>query len=109
MKKCISIKEFRETGYLQELNRRFLHPLGLSLEVEVDPETHEERLSGVRDCRNNPLGILYPPEILEQHAKIFYHAAKSVEQERQIKMEARRKKFGWTVQPVENPVLKGGG
>ena len=31
--KKIDIKEFREKGYLQELNRRFLHPLGLALEI----------------------------------------------------------------------------
>ena len=30
--KYMPIKEFRERGYLQELNRRFLHPLGLALE-----------------------------------------------------------------------------
>lgn len=31
--KRIDIKEFREKGYLQELNRNFLHPLGLALEI----------------------------------------------------------------------------
>lgn len=31
--KYISPKEFREEGYLQEVNRRFLHPLGLAIEM----------------------------------------------------------------------------
>ncbi len=36
--KKINIKEFREFGYLQEVNRRFLHPLGLALEVVIDDD-----------------------------------------------------------------------
>ena len=35
MKNKIDVKEFREKGYLQELNRRFLHPLGLALEIII--------------------------------------------------------------------------
>lgn len=31
--KYIDPEEFREEGYLQEVNRRFLHPLGLAIEV----------------------------------------------------------------------------
>ncbi len=55
--KKINIKEFRELGYLQELNRRFLHPLGLALEITIDNE--KEELSGIWDCRDNPEGIYY--------------------------------------------------
>ncbi len=29
----VPIREFRELGYLQEVNRRLLHPLGLAIEV----------------------------------------------------------------------------
>jgi len=32
----MDIKEFKERGYLQEVNRKFLHPLGLALEVVID-------------------------------------------------------------------------
>lgn len=38
----MSVKEFRELGILQELNRAFLHPLGLALEVVVHDDGHEE-------------------------------------------------------------------
>jgi hypothetical protein len=52
--KVLSVTEFRDLGYLQELNRQFLHPLGLSLEVTIaDPATGEERLH-VSDCREHP-------------------------------------------------------
>ena len=52
--KVLSVREFRDLGYLQELNRQFLHPLGLSLEVtSADPATGEEQLQ-VSDCREDP-------------------------------------------------------
>ena len=49
----LSVMEFRDLGYLQELNRQFLHPLGLSMEVAVDPQTGSEALE-IADCRENP-------------------------------------------------------
>ena len=36
--KRIDIKEFRESGLLAELNRTFLHPLGLALEIIVEDD-----------------------------------------------------------------------
>ena len=48
--KRIDIKEFREKGYLQELNRQFLHPLGMALEVIIDDEGNE-KLGGVWDYK----------------------------------------------------------
>jgi len=36
--KRIEIKEFREMGLLAEINRSFLHPLGLALEIIVDDD-----------------------------------------------------------------------
>ena len=49
--KNIYIKEFREKGYLQEVNRLFFHPLGLALSVSV--ENGEETISGVLDFRDD--------------------------------------------------------
>lgn len=62
--KRINIKEFREVGYLQELNRRFLHPLGLALEVVVDDDG-SERLGGIWDYRDDPEGIVYGEGMIE--------------------------------------------
>lgn len=56
--KRIDIREFRETGYLQELNRLFLHPLGLALEVIIDDDG-SERLGGIWDYRADDEGIAY--------------------------------------------------
>jgi hypothetical protein len=77
--KRIDIAEFRELGYLQELNRLMLHPLGLALEVVVEDcdqcnaqglvggiccepcggVGQTERLGGVWDYREDPEGILF--------------------------------------------------
>lgn len=49
-KSYIDIKEFREKGYLQELNRLFLHKLGLAL--EVGSNGNEDIILGIIDIRN---------------------------------------------------------
>lgn len=46
----MSVREFRQQGYLQELNRLFLHPLGLAIDTVIDEEG-VERLGDVWDCR----------------------------------------------------------
>jgi hypothetical protein len=56
--KRMSIKEFRRLGLLQEVNRRFFHPLGLALEAE-ESTSGEWSLSSIWDCRDDPEGILY--------------------------------------------------
>jgi hypothetical protein len=59
--KKMTPKEFRESGYLQELNRLFLHPLGLAMEVTINDDG-TEFFSGVWDCRDDPEGIVYSPD-----------------------------------------------
>jgi len=54
----IDIAEFRRLGYLQELNRRFLHPCGLALEVVIE-EDGSEAFGGVWDYRDDPDGMLF--------------------------------------------------
>lgn len=54
----IDIKEFREVGFLQEVNRLFFHPLGLALEIVVGDDG-SERLGGVWDSRDDAEGIAF--------------------------------------------------
>jgi len=56
--KYISVKEFREEGFLQEVNRNFLHPLGLALEVIID-DNGNEVFGGIWDYRDDPEGLIY--------------------------------------------------
>ena len=64
MRKYMSVKEFVERGFLQEVNRRILHPCGLALLVhEWDGEFE---FAGVWDARDDPEGIIFaesePPD-----------------------------------------------
>lgn len=59
--KRIDIKEFRELGLLQEVNRLFFHPRGLALEVVVEDDG-SERLGGVWDSREDPEGFMFGEE-----------------------------------------------
>jgi hypothetical protein len=63
--KRMSIREFREFGFLQEANRLFFHPLGIGLEVIVDYEG-VERLGGIWDYRHLPDGMCYSTHQIEQ-------------------------------------------
>ncbi len=94
--KHIDIKEFREEGYLQEVNRQFFHPLGLALAVTVDDDTGEETLSGVWDYRDDPEGIYF-----DEGYGLDPKKAAKVDLERRAHQEARIKLFGASVQPCE--------
>jgi hypothetical protein len=88
----ISAKEFRERGYLCEINRLFLHPLGMALEIAVDDDG-SERFVGIWDYRNDPEGIYFTDGV--DPAK-----AQRVESERAEKASTRREALGYEVQPV---------
>jgi hypothetical protein len=57
--KKIDIKEFVEKGYLQEVNRRFFHPLVMALEVNCDVRADFYCLGGVWDYRGDEEGIYF--------------------------------------------------
>lgn len=120
--KRMNVREFRERGYLQELNRRFLHPLGLALEVVIercgcdDGEIEEgpagatwtaicptcdgtgkrERLGGVWDYRVDPEGIFYADVDPEDLAGKFAY----IENEIAARRRARVTALGYWIQPV---------
>lgn len=91
--KKMPVKEFRERGYLQELNRRFLHPLGLALEVVVDFDGNEH-LGDVWDDRDDPEGTIFGPDIID------VDKAERIEGEWREKQDVRKERFGYTIQPV---------
>ena len=95
--KRMSPQEFRDSGYLLEVNRQFLHPLGLAMAVDLDDENGDSFL--VYDDREDPegwrFGDLSTPE---EQAKIAQVAAE-VEARRPTREEA----LGYWVQPTEGP------
>lgn len=101
-KKMMDINEFRTLGYLQEVNRRFLHPLGLSLEVRVDNEGREY-ISGVRDERDDPEGTIFgfksePYDILLNDEGNKEYIDYQWERRRKV----REEKFGFMIEPIKN-------
>jgi hypothetical protein len=95
--KFMDINYFRSFGYLQEVNRRFFHPLGLALEVQIDDDGNET-LGRVWDYRDDPEGIVFVPG--PDHKKWL-----NVETEIQTRAIPRQKALGYEIQPVEKPVL----
>jgi hypothetical protein len=89
--KRIPIKEFRALGFIQEINRRLLHPCGLAIEVQVDTETDEEKFGGVWDYRDDPDGILFAEGVMTREK------SESVTHLMHSKMEYRMKNLGYVI------------
>lgn len=93
----LSVKEFRAAGYLQEINRQLLHPLGLALEAIVD-DSGEELIQRVWDYRHDPDGIVYVEEMLRDPE--FTQRALRIRAEFEAKAHVRGKNLGFVVQPL---------
>ena len=103
--KRISIKEFRELGYLQELNRQFLHPLGLALEVTVSDDVEEaEVLGGIWDYRDDPEGLRYnlanSEHLPPQRLRVAREKAEHVQREVDARRPVREAALGYWVEPI---------
>ncbi|MFW6219333.1 MAG: hypothetical protein ACOC33_00565 [bacterium] len=97
--KRMDIKEFREKGYLQEVNRRFLHPLGLALEVLMDEE--EEKLGGVWDFRDDPEGLYYDlKNSPKQRIEKFTKNREFIDKELIIRTANRKEMLGFVIEPI---------
>lgn len=88
----LDIREFRERGYLQELNRLFLHPLGLALEVVIEADGTEQ-LGGIWDYREDPEGMNFAADMdLTPKAIIFDSISTAAH-------ETRLRTMGYIIQP----------
>ena len=91
--KRLPVDEFRLLGLLQEVNRLFLHPRGLALEVVVD-EDGTERFGGVWDYREDPEGMAFAEDLLVgPHVRL---RAEIVERMYQEHLDHRQTLFGTT-------------
>jgi len=96
--KYIDIKEFREGGYLQEVNRTFLHPLGFALEIIVDDDG-EEHIGGILDCREN--GIYYGlHDSDKKRQNKFLKNAIGIKNKLDARSIIRQKELGFIVEPI---------
>jgi hypothetical protein len=94
----IPVKEFRKFGFLQELNRKFLHPLGLALEVSIDEEGGET-LVGIWDYREEDGGMIYADSVILE--KDFQEKIERVAEFQRKKHKERQEAMGWVIQPGE--------
>lgn len=98
--KRIDIKEFREKGYLQEVNRCFLHPLGLALEITIE-EDGTEKLKGIWDYRDDEEGIHFGlKDSNEERIDHFLKNKAYVSKKRLEKAQVRIDKFGEIIEPI---------
>lgn len=97
--KRIDPADFRKAGYLQELNRRFLHPLGLALEIVVE-DNGLEHLGGVWDYRDDPEGINYGEHDPEQ-SQIMQERARHIDACFEERSKARIEGLSYVVQPID--------
>jgi hypothetical protein len=91
----LSIRDFVSLGYLQELNRQFLHPLGLALEVE-EIAGGKYAISGVQDFRGDPEGMMFSKFDEESIKKAAY-----VQKEWENRIVPREEALTWMIQPCE--------
>lgn len=97
--KRMTVKTFVDEGFLQELNRQFLHPMGLALGVEypTDSEPDNENFKAfVIDARTDPQSIAFGAGVLDA-AKATHVATVNRDQ------RARRSWIlGWAQQTLAN-------
>lgn len=94
--KTISVKEFRELGLVQEINRRFLHPLGLAMEVIIDGDTGEERIERFWDARDDPEGWNFGSGMIDPEK------ARNIMDEEAKRLDHRERTLGYGIQPLED-------
>lgn len=94
----MDIDEFVRLGFLQEVNRQFLHPHGLALAVERDDDGNYS-LSGIWDSRDDPEGIIFTGNTWGRHQKW-----QNVRLERLRHEEARLRLFGLTLATTVQPL-----
>lgn len=92
--KALSCREFFELGYLQEVNRLFFHPLGLSICLTGDPPQ-----IAIYDFRDNIGGVAYSKRAIENPQ--FQLRSERVELESAARMMQRQKSLGFGIQRLD--------
>lgn len=83
--------EFRDRGYLAEVNRRVLHPLGLAMGVDLEAPGFV-----VYDNRDDPEGWIYDASVMEEVTA----KALAVDRELAERAATRIDRLGYIVQPI---------
>jgi len=95
----MNLKEFSDKGYLQEINRQFLHPLGLAFGILVD-DNNEYHFDKIYDYRDDPEGCRFGGMQGERLDK-FKNSAKFIKDEMTNRRMTRFKALKYWIQPIE--------
>ena len=96
--KTMTLKEFYDLGLVQELNRLFLHPMGLALAVKIDEEKGTVEFDSIWDYRDDPEGMVFSEDTINTDgARLKEETIKGM---LDGKWDLRFKNFGWQIQPV---------
>ena len=102
--KRMTPKEFRELGLLQEVNRQFLHPIGLALETVIEDD-ESEHFGSVWNYLDDPEGMAFGTvDTTSEEAKNRIKKAETVKTMFEAKRKAREEQLGWHIQPIEDMV-----
>jgi len=63
--KMMDLKEFRDKGYLHEVNRLFFHRMGLALVVAINHEG-QVILTGIMDVREDEEGVVFAEDLMDK-------------------------------------------
>lgn len=98
--KFLDVKEFREKGYLQEVNRQFFHPLGLALVLQVN-DNGEEFIKGIWDRRDDLEGIYYGINESEEARKQAFREKRDFINKEFVKRNKHRiPELGFDIEPI---------
>ena len=97
--KKMNLKEFKDLGYLQEVNRLFFHPRGLALSL-IEKDNGQLIFDGIFDAREDPEGWIF--ETIDEQK------VKTVEKEFKKHLQARNKmlKTKKGIQPIDDSKIK---
>lgn len=98
--KTMNLDEFVKLGLLQEVNRRFFHPMGLALSVVSEMDRSKCVFGDIWDYRDDPEGIIFGDEVSRDEE--FKQKAETIDKMLEEKRATREKNLGWHIQPVED-------
>ena len=98
--KTMSIDEFVKEGYLQEVNRRLLHPMGVSLDLNSNA-------SSIIDARDDIEGLYYDYiEMSEDEQMTMRARFDNIEDVIKKRKHKRKHILGFIIEPISKILKK---
>lgn len=98
--KYMSLKEFKESGLLQEINRTILHPMGLAISLCKESDG-TYKFDGIWDKRDDPVGIIFDlANSDEERLERFRQNYKKVGEMAWSKIREREKALGTNIESI---------